>query len=134
MKRVPQFVCVGALGLVACGTLGAFKMAAQTPVVTPIIVDTAAPIVVSEIKPKAKASGLVKFQGYVMHANIAQVTVRAKGNDMALRTFSLGERASARMQQIIDKGGYQYGDKITVYYDPRSLKAVKFKGKPSRPL
>jgi len=38
------------------------------------------------------------------------------------------------MQQIVDKGGYQYGDKITVYYDPRSLKAIKFKGKPSPPL
>jgi len=53
---------------------------------------------------------------------------------LALQTFSLGEKASAKMQQIIDKGGYQYGDKITVYYDPQSLKAVKFKGKPSRPI
>ena len=25
------------------------------------------------------------------------------------------------MQQIIDKGGYQYGDKVTVYYDPATV-------------
>jgi hypothetical protein len=134
MKRVPQFVCIGLLGLLAACTFAASGIAAQTPVVTPIIVDTAAPIIVNEIKPKPKATGLAKFQGSVVHANIAQVTVRAKGNDMALQTFSLGDKASAKMQQIIDKGGYQYGDKITVYYDPQSLKAVKFKGKPSRPL
>jgi hypothetical protein len=38
------------------------------------------------------------------------------------------------MQTIVDKGGYQYGDKITIYYDPQSLKAMRFKGKPSPAL
>jgi hypothetical protein len=38
------------------------------------------------------------------------------------------------MQAIIDKGGYQYGDRITVYYDAQSLEAMKFKGKPSPSL
>jgi hypothetical protein len=38
------------------------------------------------------------------------------------------------MQQIIDKGGYQYGDKVKLEYDPQSMKVVKFKGKPSKPL
>ena len=102
------------------------------PVVAPIVVDTAVPIIVSAIKPKP--SGLTKFEGFVMHANTAQITVRAKGNDLAIRTFALSEAAAAKMQQIVDKGGYQYGDKVTVLYDPASEKAVKIKGKPSRPL
>lgn len=102
------------------------------PVVVPVVVDTAVPIVVSAVKPKP--TGLAKFEGYVMHANIAQITVRAKGNDMAILTFPLSQPAAAKMQQIIDKGGYQFGDKVTVLYDPNSLKAVKVKGKPSRPL
>jgi len=38
------------------------------------------------------------------------------------------------MQKIIDKGGYQYGDKVTVYYDPATRKAMKIKGKPSKSL
>jgi hypothetical protein len=134
MKRSFLFSGVGALALLVTGTFGVSRTAAQTPVVTPIIVDTAAPIVVNAIKPKPKSTGLVKFQGFVMHANIAQVTVRAKGNDLGIQTFSLGEKASAKMQQIVDKGGYQYGDKITIYYDPQSLKAIKFKGKPSPSL
>ena len=102
--------------------------------VNPIIVDTAVPIIVNTIKPKPKTEGLGKFEGYVMHANTAQITVRARGNDMSLQTFALSERASAEMQTIVDKGGYQYGDKVTVYYDPTTLKALKVKGKPSRPL
>jgi hypothetical protein len=46
----------------------------------------------------------------------------------------LSQAAADKMQKIIDSGGYQYGDKITVYYDTQSLQALKFKGKPSRPL
>ena len=54
-------------------------------------------------------------------------------DDMSIQTFALSEQASAKMQQAIDKGGYQWGDKVTVLYDPTSRKAVKIKGKPSRP-
>jgi len=119
MKRDLLFAGIGALAFLVTGTFGVSIAAAQAPVVTPIIVDTAAPIIVNAIKPKPKATGLVKFQGFVMHANIAQVTVRAKDDERAIQSFPLGEKASAKMQQIVDKGGYQYGDKITVYYDPR---------------
>jgi hypothetical protein len=97
-------------------------------------VDTAVPIVVSAVKPKPKANGLVKFEGFVMHANIAQITARAKGNDLAILTFPLSQNASAKMQQIVDKGGYQYGDKVTIYYNPSTMQAMKFKGKPSKPI
>ena len=116
---------------------GAFSSpaAAQTPVTVPIIVaDTAAPMIVSAVKPKPKPTGLDKFEGFVMHANTAQITVRAKGNDLGIRTFPLSEAASAKMQNIVDKGGYQFGDKVTVFYEPATLKAIKFKGKPSEPI
>jgi hypothetical protein len=105
---------------------------AQDPVITPIIVDTAVPIIINAVKPKP--SGLAKFEGTVINANIAQITVRAKGNDMAIQTFTLSQQASTKMQQLVDKGGYQYGDKVTVMYDPSSLKAIKVKGKASRAL
>jgi hypothetical protein len=105
---------------------------AQDPVVTPIVVDTAVPIIINAVKPKP--SGLAKFEGTVMSANIAQITVRAKGNDMAIQTFTLSRQASTKMQQVVDKGGFQYGDKVTVMYDPSSLKAIKIKGKASRAL
>jgi sugar phosphate permease len=134
MKRFLAISGTALLGVLSLGTLCATRATAQVPILTPIIVDTAAPIVVNAIKPKPKNTGLVKFEGYVMHANVAQVTAKAKGNDMSIQTFPLSETASTKMQQVLDNGGYQYGDKITIYYDPQSLRAIKFKGKPSRPL
>ena len=132
MKSLVKAAGFGAALLVAAGVFAA-PAAAQVPAAAvPVIVDTAVPIVVNAVKPKP--SGLTKFEGFVQHANIAQITVRAKGNDLSIQTFSLSEAAAAQMQQIIDKGGYQYGDKVTIYYDPATLKAVKFKGKPSKPV
>jgi hypothetical protein len=122
-------------------SLGASRAAAQDPILTPIIVNEVAPMVVDEaapiivkLAPKPKQTGLQKYEGYIVHANIAQVTVRAKGNDLGIQTFPLNPDVAAKMQKIVDNGGYQYGDKITVYYDPTSRTAMKIKGKPSRPL
>jgi hypothetical protein len=107
---------------------------AQDPAIIPIVVDTALPIIIKAVKPAPLPEGQQKFEGFVMNANRAQITLRAKGNDLAIRTFALSDQNAEKMQQIIDKGGYQYGDKVTVYYDVATLKVAKFKGKPSKPL
>jgi hypothetical protein len=135
-------------GLVVCGsamaafcTLTAPRAAAQDPMLTPIIVSEVAPMILDEAKPiivklapKPKPNGVLRFDGYIVHANVAQVTVRAKGDDLGVQTFPLNQDVAAKMQKIVDNGGYQYGDKVTIYYDPSSRTAVKIKGKPSRPL
>jgi len=134
MKFVKLITLPGlAFLLVAVGFSSPAQAQGPIPVVAPIVVDTAVPIIVSAVTPKPKP-GVAKFEGFVMHANIAQITVRAKGNDMAVRTFPLSDAAIAKMQQIVDKGGYQYGDKVTVLYDSTSLKALKVKGKPSKAI
>ncbi|MGB8473811.1 MAG: hypothetical protein WCE61_06985 [Candidatus Acidiferrum sp.] len=134
MKAIAKFGGAGLAALVMAALCGTPARAQSPVVVAPIVVDTAVPIIVNTIKPKSKTAGLGKFQGYVMNANIAEITVRAKGNDMSIVTFSLSQQVSTKMQKIIDKGGYQYGDKVTVFYDPTSKKALKIKGKPSKPL
>ena len=122
-----------ALPLALAGMVMSPGTQAQSPAtVVPIVLDTAVPIIVSAVKPKP--TGLSKFEGYVMNANIAQITVRAKGNDMAIQTFALSPEAAAKMQAIVDKGGYQYGDKVTLLYDPANLQVIKLKGKPSKAL
>jgi hypothetical protein len=129
------FTCAGflAAGLFAVALLAPSQAAAQDPILTPVVVsEAAAPIVIQAVTPKP-IPGTQVFHGYVMHANSTEVTVRSKDNPMALQTFPLTEYASAKMQKIIDKGGYQYGDKISVTYDTQTHKAVKFKGKHSRP-
>jgi hypothetical protein len=134
MKRSARLAGFGLPLMFAAAGIFPSLAAAQDPLTTPIIVDTAVPIVVGAIKPKPKQTGLDKFEGFVMNANNAQITLRAKGSDLTIRTFPLSEAASAKMQKIVDQGGYQYGDKVTVYYDPATSKAIKFKGKPSKPV
>ena len=119
-----------AVGLVA---LAGSAANAQVPASVAIpVIETAVPIVVGTLKPN-KGPQPPKFEGTVINATVAQITVRAKGNDMAIQTFPLAPDASARMLQIIEKGGYQYGDKVTVFFDPENKKALKVKGKPSKP-
>lgn len=134
MKKCFAFVGWSIAGLVALGTFASPRAAAQDPIVTSIITSEAAPLIQKILAPKHKDTGAAKFEGYFMHANLAQVTVRAKGNDLGIQTFNLNPNVAAQMLKIIDKGGYQYGDKITVYYDPQSKQAVKITGKPSKPL
>jgi len=126
-------VRVAGIGLVALAAAAAPRASAQgpVPVVVPIIVDTAAPIIVNAVKPKAPA-GTVKFEGFVLNANIVQITVRAKADERSIQTFTLTQEVAAKMQQIVDKGGYQWGDKVTIYYDPSNMTAKKIKGKPSK--
>jgi hypothetical protein len=131
MKFVAQFAvlrCALAAGFAVSAVAAAN---AQVPVSVAVpVIETAVPIVVATIKPNRPQ--FPKFEGTVINATVAQITVRAKGNDMAIQTFPLAPDASAKMLQIIDKGGYQYGDKVTVFFDPESKKALKVKGKPSK--
>ena len=134
MKLFAKIAGFGLPGMLLAAGLFSSPAAAQVPVVVPVVVDTAVPIIISAVKPKPKPDGIVKFEGFVMNANTAQITARAKGNDMAIRTFPLSQAASSRMQKIIDNGGYQYGDKVTVFYQPDTAQAIKVKGKPSKPI
>src|SRR5436309_14511810 len=115
MKIFLRIVRLGMPLMLAAGIFSS-PAAAQGPV-TPIIVDTAVPIIINAIKPKPKATGQVKFEGYVQHANIAQITVRAKGNDLSIQTFPISEAASANIQKIIDTGGFQWVYKVTFFYE-----------------
>jgi hypothetical protein len=123
-----------ALPALVLAGLGCMPALAQDPSIIVPVVDTALPIVVAAVKPKPLPAGIAKFDGTVMNATSVQITVKAKGDDMAMRTFPLAPAASAKMQDTIAKGGYQYGDKVSVLYDQGSQQAVKIKGKPSKSL
>jgi hypothetical protein len=133
MKLFAKIAGFGLPGMLLAAGVFSSPAAAQVPVVVPVV-DTAVPIIISAVKPKPKPDGIVKFEGFVMHANIAQITARAKGNDLTVQTFSLSQETSAKMQKIVEKGGYQYGDRVTIYYHPSTMQAMKVKGKPSKPI
>ena len=131
MKLLRQPVLIRAALAAAVAACSATCAKAQVPApVVEAAVDTAAPIVVKVLKPHKDPHP--KLEGTVVNATVAQITVRGKDNELSLQTFPLSEEASAKMLAVIDKGGYQYGDKVTVFYDPDTKKALKVKGKPSK--
>jgi hypothetical protein len=133
MKLIRKIVWLSLPALLLAG-LSCSTASAQTPAEVIPVIDTAVPIVVNTVKPKPLPNGIAKFEGTVMNATSVQITVKAKGDDMAVRTFALSPEASAKMQQTIAKGGYQYGDKVTVVYNQSSEQALKVKGKASKSL
>jgi hypothetical protein len=129
LPHQPALVRAVLAAAVAAGSAACVKAQVPAPIAA-AAVDTAVPIVVRTLKPHKDPHP--RFEGTFVNGTVAQITVRAKGNDLTLETFPLSEEASAKMLAIIDKGGYQYGDKVTVFYDPDTKKALKVKGKPSK--
>jgi hypothetical protein len=114
----------GIAAAICCGFFSASALHAQPQEAA----NTSKPIPVKNVKAKP-----AQFEGTVMHANIAQITVRGKENELAVRTFTLSSQAAGKMQQTINQGGFQYGDTVKVEYDPATSTALKIKGKPSKP-
>ena len=94
----------------------------------PAQVTTTAPVVIKQPKPK-----LEKFKGRVLSATIASLIVQSSDNEKVVRTFQYSPEMRDKMLAIIDQGGYQHGDMVTVFSDPGSNVALKIKGNPSKP-
>lgn len=118
MKNFKRMAMVFA-AVAALGSLGSAAHAQD--------INTTQPIVVKQKPTKA-----IWMKATVVHADAASLIVRERDNQMAIHTFSYSDEAKAKMQGIIDTGGYQNGDNIKVLYMPGSEKAIKFKGRPSK--
>lgn len=81
---------------------------------------------------KAKTQ-VLKFHGEVMSANSASLTVRSTTNGRDVMTFSYSPKVQQKIQGVIQKGGYQYGDKVTVKYNSGTTVALDISGKASKP-
>ncbi len=92
-------------------------------------VETAKPI-----QLKAPKKKIFKFKGEVLAMTSVQIIVRSQSNERAIVTFTYSPEVREKMQQIIDNGGYQHGDRVEIHHESGSTVAVKIKGKPSIPL
>jgi hypothetical protein len=92
-------------------------------------VETAKPIHLKAPKRKIE-----KFKGQVLSMTNVQIIVRGMENERVIRTFTYTPEVREKMQQVIDQGGYQHGDKVEISHEPGSDVAIKIRGKPSKPL
>ncbi len=92
--------------------------------------ETTPPIVVRSPKPSTKP---LKFKGLVISANIASISLRSQEHPNMVQSFSYTAGVRDQMVKILNAGGYQVGDKVTVEYAPGTTVALKLHGKPSKP-
>lgn len=118
--RISRNVWRAALAVVVSTVF--LMLAAITPAVAQEPANTSKPIPVKTLKLKP-----AQFEGTVMHANTAQITVRGKENELAVRTFTLSPQAAEKMQHVIDQGGFQYGDRVKIEYDSATSTALRIK-------
>jgi hypothetical protein len=100
-------------------------------------------VVLASFAPEARArSGLasapqsekiIKVRFEVLHMMYQSIQVRSLVDMRELHTFTYSPGIRDKMQNIYKAGGYQYGDKVVVWYKRGEDVAFKIKGKPSKP-
>jgi hypothetical protein len=90
---------------------------------------TSAPLVVQQDAPRR-----IWLKAEVIHADTNSIMVREQASSLTIHTFTYSPRIKDAMQKLMDKGGYQSGDKVKILYEQGQTVALKVKGKPSKPL
>jgi hypothetical protein len=80
------------------------------------------------------ASGpIIKARFEVLHMLYQSIQVRSLADMRELHTFTYSPEIRDKMQNVFNAGGYQYGDKVVVWYRRGEDVAIKITGKPSKP-
>ncbi|MGH9679125.1 MAG: hypothetical protein ACRD4Y_04175 [Candidatus Acidiferrales bacterium] len=122
MKHSRPLALLPFLAFILCAPLTpARAQEIDTPV---IVIKRTAP---SQQKP-------LKTHFEVVRMSSTSIQVRSLVNNAELHTFTFSDAILGKMQQLFDAGGYQYGDKVAIWYMPGTEVALRIKGKPSKPL
>jgi hypothetical protein len=82
--------------------------------------------------PVPQTQPIIKTQFVVLHMLYQSIQVRSLVDMRELHTFTYSPEIRDKMQNVFSAGGYQYGDKVVVWYQQGSNVALKIKGKPSK--
>ena len=121
-KRVPRL-------LLSAGVLCALAISANAQVTTAPVIKLK-PV---HTKPQQQAKP-AKTRFEVLHMMTTGIQVRSLANGMEIHTFTYSDKIHDAMLNLFNQGGYQYGDKVEIQYQPGTEVALQIKGKPSKPL
>lgn len=91
------------------------------------------PVTVKIKTVKPPKSHLDTFKGVVLHMDAQSIMVRDANNTAVVKTFSYTPELSKKLKSLIDRGGYQYGDRVRVKYKSGETVAQNISGKASKP-
>lgn len=120
LERIVFTVAVAALSCLAIPSAGA-----QTTVGKTITVKIKAP---KPPKPRYDT-----FKGEVLHMDALSIMVRDPSNAAIIKTFTYTPELSKKLKSLIDRGGYQYGDRVQIKYKSGDTVAQSITGKASKP-
>ena len=83
--------------------------------------------------PATESQKIIKVRFEVLHMLYQSLQVRSLVDMREIHTFTYSPEIRDKMQNIFNAGGYQYGDKVVVWYKRGQDVAFKIKGKPSKP-
>jgi hypothetical protein len=69
----------------------------------------------------------------VLHMTFNFIQVRKADNMREIHTFAYSDRIRDDMQTLFNNGGYQYGDKVKIVYQPGAEIALRIRGRHSKP-
>ncbi len=118
-----------ALTLFAAPVRAQVAEAAAATVVAPIVTK-----IVNKIMPQGKPEGSNWLKAEVVHADSQTIIVRERQNGMMIHTFNFSPEMKDKMQAILDNGGFQYGDRVSILFMPGQTVALRIHGKPSKSL
>jgi len=123
------FACAAALAFSAGSARAQDAATTAATVAAPIIIKKIASVVAPKHYPPRSwlKAEVVRADGYT-------ITVREQANELMIHTFTFSPEIKDKMQATLDAGGYQYGDKVKILYQPGQTVALRVFGKPSKPL
>jgi len=84
------------------------------------------------VAPAPQTQKIIKTHFIVLHMLYQSLQVRSTTDMREIHTYSYAPALREKMQKIMDAGGYQYGDKVVVWYHSGENVALKISGKPSK--
>jgi hypothetical protein len=90
-------------------------------------------LAVSALPQSTPERKTVKANFEVLHMLYNSIQVRSVENMREIHTFAYSDDIRDDMQNLFNQGGFQYGDKVKIWYQPGAEIALRIKGKPSKP-
>ncbi len=95
---------------------------------------SSAPVASAQSAPSSAppSQPILKTQFIVQQMSYQMIQVRGIADMREAHTFTFAPEIRDQMQKVFSAGGYQYGDKVVVWYRQGTTVALKIKGKPSK--
>jgi hypothetical protein len=110
-------------------------LVAAAVVLCGVVLSSSAPVASAQgvPSPVPESQKIIKVRFEVLHMLYQSIQVRSLVDMRELHTFTYSPEIRDQMQKVFNAGGYQYGDKVVVWYRRGADVALKIKGKPSKP-